>query len=349
MAQQTIDGISLVGMAVAVPKRIVENKDNPFFKSEDVAKFMSVTGVERFRAGDLCTSDLCYAAAEKLIADLKWEKSDIELLIFVSQTFDYILPNTAPILQDKLGLPKSCIAFDMTLGCSGFVYGLSTITALMKASNVKKALLLCGDTASKSVNQKDKTAAMLFGDAGSATALESKESAETIRFTLGTDGSGYKAIIIPDGGARNPVTAASLIEEQIEPDVIRTKCDIILEGMDVFSFGINQAPASVKETMSAFNIDSDSLDYFVFHQANLMMNEMIRKKLKLPVEKVPTSLKNFGNTSSASIPLTMVQTMRERLQTEKLNLLVCGFGVGLSWGTCVLQTNKIVVSELIEI
>lgn len=349
MASIKVPNITIAGMSAAVPKKIVENEQNPYFPADDVKKFMTTTGVERFRAGPECTSDLCYEASERLIKELGWDKSEIELLVFLSQSADYLLPNTAPILQDRLGLPKSCIAFDMTLGCSGYIYGLSTVASYMAGGSIKKALFLCGDTPSRSVNARDKTSAMLFGDAGTATAVQYTEGTEGMSFCLGSDGAGYKAIIVPDGGHRNRITEASLVEHEIEEGVIRNKTNLFLDGMDVFSFGISQAPASVKETMAAFNETNEGINFFVFHQANMMMNEMIRKKLKLTKEQVPYSLRNFGNTSSASIPLTMITEIREQLTQGKNRMLLCGFGVGLSWGSCVLNTENLVIPELIEI
>ncbi len=349
MANLNVENVELVGVSIAVPKRIVENRDNKNFSEEEIEKFIETTGVERYRYGHHCTSDLCFEAAEKLISELGWDKSEIELLIFVSQTFDYILPNTAPILQDRLGLPKTCISFDMTLGCSGYVYGLSAISSLLNSGKIKKGLLLCGDTPSKIVNPKDKTSAMLFGDAGSATAIQYKNQAKGMNFNLFSDGSGYKAIMIPDGGYRNPLSESSFFENTYEDKVIRNNCNLFLDGMDVFSFGITRPPLAVKELLSNSNISSDEINYFIFHQANLMMNEMIRKKVKITSEKVPYSLRNFGNTSSASIPMTMVSEIKNELRTRQNNLLLCGFGVGLSWGCCLINTSNLIIPDIIEI
>lgn len=349
MAAVRFENVSIAGVAAAVPRTIVENSANPFFPQEDIGKFMDSVGVRRYRAGEQCTSDLCYEAAEKLIAELQWDKSEIGMLVFISQTPDYILPNTAPILQDRLKLPTSCIAFDMTLGCSGYIYGLSTVASYMASGMIKKALFLCGDTPSKTVNKRDKTTAMLFGDAGTATALEYKPGADAMRFCMNSDGAGYKAIIIPDGGYRHPYSADSLQERTLEEGIVRSNCNLFLDGMDVFSFGISKGPASVKETLAQFNETDANIDYFVFHQANLMMNEMIRKKLKLAPEKVPYSLADYGNTSSASIPMTMVTQIREQLSTKEHNLLLCGFGVGLSWGSCIVKTKNLVIPKIVEV
>lgn len=352
MAFLTVKNVSLSGLSACVPKQIQENVDFSGFSSKEEAdKFILTTGVKCRRVADehTTTADLCFEAAENLIKDLAWNKEDIDCLIFVSQTPDYILPATSCVLQHKLGLTKDCYALDISLGCSGWVYGLSVISNLMSTGNFKKGLLLCGDVLSKINSPKDKSSYPLFADAGTATALEYKQDAPNMYFSMSTDGSGYQAIIILDGAARNKTTAESLKEIKIEEGIHRTSLDIALNGMDVFAFGISKAPESVNKLTEHFNLDKDTIDYFLFHQANLFMNEKIRKKLKLPEDKVPYSLSEFGNTSSATIPLTMISNLSQHLKTEKLKLLACGFGVGLSWGSVYFETQTIVCSSLIEI
>jgi 3-oxoacyl-[acyl-carrier-protein] synthase-3 len=350
MANFSIVDIAIKGISACVPKNEAHNDDYPHVSAEEIQKFMEATGVRHRRIADAntCTSDLCFAAAEKLIAELKWDKAEIDILVMVTQTADYILPITAALLQDRLQLSKECIAFDIPLGCSGYVYGLSVVASMMKATGLKKGLLLAGDTASKSVSFTDKSTAPLFGDAGSATALEFSEKS-MLKFNLGTDGSGYNAIIIPHSGYRYQVNPESFKVEKYGEGIERNQCQLALEGMDVFSFGISQAPKTVNDLITYFNLNKDAIDHFIFHQANLMMNKMIAKKLKLPTEKVPYSLEHFGNTSSATIPLTIITEIRNEIATKKQNLLMCGFGVGLSWGTVYTETENIVCPELIEL
>jgi 3-oxoacyl-[acyl-carrier-protein] synthase III len=352
MALFSINNVRVAGISACVPKRNVSNSDSdPYLLEEDMKKIMTTTGIEnrRIAEGNLCTSDLCFEAAEKLIATLGWNKSEIELLIFVSQTPDYILPMTSSILQDRLGLPKSCIAFDTTLGCSGYTYGLSIVSSMLASTKSKKGLLLVGDTISKIISPKDRSTSPLFGDAGTATALCFDESAKATSFHLATDGSGANSIIVTDGGQRNPAKTESLEEKELEGGISRNACQLYLNGMDVFNFGISQAPKSVNELLTFSEIESNEIDFFVFHQANKLMNETIRKKLKLTPEKVPYSLKYFGNTSSATIPLTIVSELREIVSTQSKLFLLCGFGVGLSWGSVLLNLDNIVCPKLIEI
>lgn len=344
--------VTVKGISACVPSDTIKNIDNSIFPQNDINAFINNVGVEELRIADqaICTSDLCVAAAEKLIEELQIDKNEIGILVFVSQSPDYhFLPNTACIIQDRLQLSKETLAFDVPLGCSGYVYGLNLVASYLSSGQIKKGLLLVGDTASKIPNPKDKSSSMLFGDAGAATILEHDRQSEGIHFHLATDGSGYKAIIVPDGGFRNRFTEKSLIESTNNEGLTRTPNSLHLDGFDVFSFGISEAPKTYKKLMEHLGITNDDIDYAIFHQANKMMNEKIRKKLSLPPEKVPYSLQHFGNTSSASIPLTIVTALKNNLEHQSNKVMLCGFGVGLSWGTAYLTLNNIVVPELIEI
>lgn len=350
MSFLSIPNVKLVGLSACVPKTI-ENNKLIYAKWGGYDNFVSTTGIAHHRKcdKDTCTSDLCFAAAEQLIEDLSWNKEEIDAIIFVTQTPDYILPATSCVLQNKLGLSKDCYVLDISLGCSGWVYGLSTLAALMQNGSLKKALLLAGDTILKLCSPDDKSTYPLFGDAGTVTALEYKEGEDGLKFNFNTDGSGYEAILVKDGGYRNPVSADSFEMKNYGEGLNRNSLQIGMDGMSVFSFGISKAPKSVNGLLEKFAIDKDCVDYYIFHQANKMMNERIRTKLKLTQEQVPYCMDDFGNTSCASIPLTMVTRMKDDLETKKLHNIGCGFGVGLSWGSVYFETDKIKVSNLIEI
>lgn len=325
MAFISIDNVSITGISCAVPKHKSEISNT---------KFSLTTGVyeKRIVTNDICTSDLCLSAATKLIEDLNINKDDIEILIFVSQTSDYKLPVTSTILQNKLELSQKCICFDIPLGCSGYTYGLSVISSLISNGKFKKGLLLVGDTISKTVNITDTNTEPLFGDAGSATLLEYDIDAHSMLFGLGSDGSGYNSIIIPGGGYRNPSESDKLV----------------LNGIDVFNFGISKIPKVVTEFLNNFNLSIDSINLFIFHQANKFMNDKIYKKLNIPISKTLSSIESFGNTSSATIPLTLI-TNKNSIDKDT-TLLFCGFGVGLSWGTSYIHLHKTLhCSKLIEI
>lgn len=338
--------VRIAGIAAGVPKRVVCNLDIADISADyDAAAFVETTGVKERRIDDFCTSDLCLAAAERLISDLHWDKSEIDGIIFVSQTTDYFLPATACILQDKLGLSKECYATDVVIGCSGWVYGLSIAASLVSARGLKKVLMMAGD-AKRRTESNDP----LFGFAGTVTALEYKEGDKGLKFHFGTDGSGYDAIIIPDGGSRNQITIDSFKEEVIEGKKYN-RLQTRMKGMDVFSFGISTAPKSFKKLAEHYGFDYQDNDYFIFHQANMKMNNMIIKKLKLDPEKVPSCMYHFGNTSSASIPLTIVTQMQEKVSCipDPIKFMCCGFGVGLSWGTVQFDANNMLISDLVEI
>ncbi len=351
MAFLTFPNVQIAGISACVPKKIESNWDSDLIPDNERAKLINSTGIveKRVAPEGVCSSDLCMAAAEELIKQLNWEKSDIEALIFVSQTHDYILPATACILQNKLGLSKECLSLDINLGCSGWVYGLSQISSLISNGSVKKALLLCGDLATRTQCYRDKTSYPLFGDAGTCTAVIYNESSKGIKFHLATDGEGYNAIIIPDGGYRNPTTCDSLKFIDYGDGKVLSKLHTHLDGLSVFSFAISKAPKSVKSLCEKFSINIDNVDYFFFHQANLQLNETIRKKLKLPIEKVPYSMELFANSSCATIPVTMVTQCRQKLQNNINTNIACSFGVGLSWGSAYFETDKIIIPQLIEI
>ena len=336
--------VRVVGMSVGVPKRKVCNLDIADISTDyDAASFVEVTGVKERRIGELTVSDLAVPAANQLLEEVGWEKSTIDGLVVVTQHGDYIVPATSCILQDKLGLSKECMAMDISLGCSGWVYGLSSLVGMMSSGNLHRCLLICGD-ARRRVEFNDP----LFGFAATITALEYKEGVNEMLFHLGTDGSGFDAIIIPDGGARNQITPSSFVPQEIEGRQY-IPLQSRMKGMDVFSFGITTAPKSVKKLADYYGFDYSSYDYLVLHQANMKMNGMIAKKLKFPDGKVPSSMWEFGNTSSASIPLTIATQIREQCRNGHVKLLCCGFGVGLSWGTVALDVDHLVIPDLIEV
>ncbi len=271
MAFLKFNNSRIVGMGAGVPKHI-----EPTVSTTDkyaAEEYMQTTGIlEKRFSNDFTTSDLCLAAAERLISDLGWEKSDIDGLIFVSQTPDYILPATSCVLHGKLGLKKSCMSLDISLGCSGWVYGLSVALSLLETGYLRKVILMAGDARKHADEEPDQ----LFGYAGTVTALEYAQNSAPIMMELGSDGTGFDAIIRPGGGTRNPFTEQSLILEECEDGRKRHALQTRMKGMDVFAFGITTAPKSIKQLGKQFGFDYMNYDYFVFHQANRMMNETIR-------------------------------------------------------------------------
>lgn len=351
MAFLTIDNIALKGVSSCVPKQKEYTTNYPFSSEQECKIFMNGTGVEERRVSppEMTASDMCFHAAEKLISDLKIDKKEIKVMVFVSQSPDYFLPATAVILQDRLGLPKDCLAFDVGLGCSGYVYGLSIAGSLLKNIEEGYALLLAGDKSTFSAHPKDKSTHPLFGDAGTATILKKEQTETPMTFNLQSDGAGFESIIIRGGGTRIPYAATSLEDIEIEPGITRNGLSLEMNGIDVFNFSLREVKKNITSVLDKVNVPKEEIDYLVMHQANLFLNETVRKKTKIEQEKVPYSIQKFGNTSSASIPLTLVTEMRKSLQSENLKMIFSGFGVGLSWGSVYLHTSKVVVSDLIEI
>jgi len=352
MAIFTVPDIKIAGIAASVPRQEYHNRDYEWVTEKERENLVKLVGVEKRRVAEpgMTTSDLCFAATERLIENLEWDKDEIELLIFVSQSRDYLIPATAGILQDNLGLPKSCVALDISLGCSGYVYGLSVMGRMMAGGAIKKGLLLVGDVSTQNTSYKDKSTYPLFGDAGTVTALEYVEGEEEMAFNLQTDGSGHEAIIIRDGGIRNLATPEKSFEyEEISEGIIRNRFHIALDGMAVFNFSIKEVSPNIKSLLAFMNRSIDDIDFFVMHQANRIMNETIRKQLKIDPEKYPYSIGQYGNTSSASIPLTIVTELAEKVSDGPLDMLFSGFGVGLSWGSVVLKTDKIICPQIIEL
>ncbi len=351
MATFSVTGVRLAGVSATVPRAVVETSEFADLRPEEREKFVKLTGVQRRRraSAEMCTSDMCFHAAESLLRELAWSPGDVSLLVFVSQSNDYVMPATSLLLQNRLGLPKSAIAFDVGLGCSGYVYGLAIATQMLAGLGGGKALLLAGETPSKMTNPRDRSTAPLFGDAGTATALEVDKAAPPIHFDLGSDGGGGEAIIVREGSYRHPVTAATLEPKTYDGGVVRCGNQLALDGPAIFNFSVQVTPGTVAAALRQAGCAPEAVDWFVFHQANRLMNEQIRKKLKIPEAKYPYSLGDFGNTSSAAIPLTMVTACRDDLRSQARRLVLCGFGVGLSWGTAVLETRALAVPLLGEI
>ena len=346
MAFLTASKVRIAGVSGAVPALVEENMSLPLFSQEEAEKFIASTGVERRHISKkLISSDLCVAAAEQVIADLGWPKDTIEGLVVVTQTPDYHRPSNATLIQERLGLSKECAALCVSFGCSGWVYGLQVASGMMM-SGLKRVLLCCGEGI-QAYCTKDKSTYPLFGSAGTCTALELDREASDIKFHLATDGSGWEAIYIPDGGYRNPCNANSATIEEFEGGVRRARTNVALDGMSVFSFGISKPPKSIKALCEHFEVPIDSIDYLLLHQANLFLNAKIAKKVGVPDEKVPHNIEEFGNSSSATLPLLMVTRLRDKLVEKPLKFIGCAFGVGLSWGSVYFETNRPIVSNLV--
>jgi 3-oxoacyl-[acyl-carrier-protein] synthase III len=352
MAYLEFTNVGVAGIAAAVPRTIINNyKYTTYFPSEDVKEIVDKIGVKerRFADTNTCSSDLCYAAAVKLFADMSIDKNEIDILIFISQTPDYRMPATSVILQHRLGLPQTTMTIDINIGCSGFIYGLSVAYAMMQQNSFRKALLLDGETRSRIYSPKDRKTAFLFGDGGVAAIIEKNEKYGKSYFSLHSDGSRESLIKINAGGYRNPSSAETVKEKVVDEfGNIRSEEQGYMNGADVFNFVIREIPKDFKALLEFSNTDINLIDYFLFHQANTYINGYLIKKLKLEAEKVPSSIEKFGNTSSVSIPLTIVSELQNALKTNK-KLLLSGFGVGMTWATAIMNFDDCKISEIVEI
>lgn len=352
MSQLTVNNVKIAGLAACVPSTVEENINLPLYENkEEVIKIIESTGIERHRivTPGTTASDLSVKAVQKMVEDLGWAMNSVDLLLYVCTTRDYFQPMTSPMIQDRLGIRQDAFVLDIPQGCAGWIYGMSVAVSLMENGTLRRGLVINAETNTQSHNLHDRTSRPLFGDAATVTALEYDENFNhPINFVFGVDGSGADAMMAKYGGFRNPVTPDCLKEVEVEPGVWQKGNDIVLKGMDVFSFAIRRPPRSLKELIEVFQINTDEIDYLFLHQANKYIDERIRKSLKFPEEKTPYCLNDFGNVSGASIPLTMVTRTAPALSSKENHNLACGFGVGLSWGSMEFWSKNVIVSELIE-
>lgn len=349
MAIIRYNGIGIQAISACVPPNIAYNKDLEYIiPQEEIEKTIKSIGIEerRYVDNDVCSSDLCFKAAKQLFDDNQIDPSSIDALIFVSQTSDYHQPATAPILQHRLGLSTNTIAFDVNLACSGYVYGLSIAYSFASQAGINNVLLLVGETMSKIVSKYDKVNTPLFGDAGTATLVTKGEYGESV-FSLHSDGSGADVMMIPYGGFRNQSCEEGLKETVDKNDDRRTGEQFRMNGMEVFNFGMREEPKDIKKLLTEAELNIDNLDLLIYHQANKFMTDFFTKRIKFTTEKTPYSLKHFGNTSSASIPLTIVSELKESYPNRE-KVILSGFGAGLSWGSVLLNLTQCNISKLIE-
>jgi 3-oxoacyl-[acyl-carrier-protein] synthase III len=336
------ENVKISGISVCVPEPVVENLKfgSNVFSSDELINTITNIGVN-FRhvaPSGICTSDLCYEAAVDLLKKRLVNTEEIGAIIFITQTPDYRLPATACILQKRLGLSKSTLAFDINLGCSGYIYGLSVALGLLSQPAIKRVLLLVGDTITKCVSSHDRSSSLLFGDAGSATLLEAFSGSQTVYCSLNSDGSGAESLIIKGGGYRKQSSIYTLKLTEAQDTSKRSLENLYMDGPEIFNFTIREVPKDLRTILEFANTPIESIDYFFFHQANKFMIDYLAKKLKIPTDKYPISLNEYGNTSSASIPLT-IATVKDSLNSYSKKVILSGFGVGLSWGTILIMLN----------
>lgn len=329
MTESIHNNCRIAGISSCVPSRVFDNLvDAKDFPKDDIKKVVSMAGVKQRRISDgkICSSDLCLNAATELLQKLDWDKESINALIMVTQTPDYFLPSTSCLIHRDLGLSDECATFDVGLGCSGYPYGM-WLAAMMINSGLDRVLILHGETPSIFTSREDRSTYMLFGDAGSATAVEKKPGEDPWYFKLHTDGSGYDNLIINAGGFRDRFA-----------DDPRQHL-LHMDGTGLFNFTIKRVPPLIKRTLELAGKETDDVDYYVFHQSNQFMMKHLAKKCKLPEERIPIILGDYGNSGGPSIPLTITQGIGADKIVKKTSLMLLGYGVGLSWGSGLVTVD----------
>ena len=342
MAKAVIKNIKIKGMSIVLGENEIKFENEPEFYNNDpvqLDKLKKMIGFDtRYRTNpETTTADLCEQAAKNLIDKLDITPDSIDGIIFATQTPDYYMPGNAHVIHRNLGFNKETIAIDLEFGCSGFVYGLFTAATMLNAG-LKRILLLTGDTLSKSANPKDRTEAPLFGDAGSATIVEFDEKATESYFILRADGNGIDSMLQPAGAYRIPSSEETRKDVQGEDGSIRNQENIYMNGFEIFNFTLTEQPKLLDEILEFSKNSKDDIDYFALHQANVYIVETILKKAKIPFEKAPSKIfAKYGNQNSASIPSVICSELSDKFKACKKKVLMQGFGIGLSWGACVMD------------
>jgi 3-oxoacyl-[acyl-carrier-protein] synthase-3 len=349
MRFSTVKGVNIGGVCACVPANAVDNMAfGAGLFGDDIENAVKATGVRTRRTcpTGVTALDLSVKAAEALLENHAVSPSDIGGTLFVTQTPDHDMPNNASIAAHLLGLPKACVATDTSLACSGYVYGL-WLGALMALSIQAPLLLLAGENHSYSTSPRDRSTALLFGDAGTATLLV-PQGDSLWHFGFLTDGSQHDALIIPEGRARRPFNERSL-EYLTWPDGgVRRPIDIRMDGMAVFNFVVRNVPECLRTLMEKHGAAPDDLDFLLLHQANLYMMKQVAKKLNIPPEKTPVSLDRYGNSSSATIPVTICSELQKNVADKRQRVLASGFGAGLSISAVLMDLGPCACPGVVE-
>jgi 3-oxoacyl-[acyl-carrier-protein] synthase-3 len=332
----------ILDLAAHLPERVLDNEAlAALYPDWSADKILAKTGIRerRIAADGETAADLACAAADKLFAQGRVERGEIDFILFCTQAPDYLLPTSACLLQARLGLPRSAGALDFNLGCSGFVYGLSLAKGLIESGAARRVLLLTADTYSKYIHPQDRSVRTLFGDAAVATVIGGVEGeVQSIGpFVFGTDGRGARDLIVEAGGARRPCDAGSSVAHLDANGNVRSAENLHMNGAEVFSFTLREVPAAVDALLDKAGLARADIDFFVLHQANRFMLDTLRKKIGIAPDKMPLHLEDVGNTVSSTIPLALVR-MREGGQlVPGTRLMLVGFGVGYSWAATIIN------------
>jgi len=333
--------ICIKDIAYYLPEKVLTNEElEKEYDKWDSEKIFNKIGIKcRHIASDNDTAvDLAEKASIQLFNRNPDLRNKIDFMMLCTQSPDYLIPTSACILQDRLGIPKTCGALDYNLGCSGFIYGLALSKGLIATGIANNVLLLTSETYTKHIHPKDMSTRTIFGDGAAAIWIcKSSDGGSIDEFVLGSDGSGAQNLIIPSGGlklSRSNETAREYVDENGN---IRSKDNLYMNGSEVFSFTINVVPKLVEQTLIKNNLEMSDIDYFIFHQANKYMLDYLRKKINIPEEKFYLDMETTGNTVSSTIPIAVSQALNKGFIKKGSKLMLVGFGVGYSWGACVVS------------
>lgn len=311
------------------------------FPDLDIDKAFESTGVavRWIAAPDECASDLGVLAAQRLFSSGICSPGEIDFLLLCTQSPDYFMPATACIMQNRLGLPTTCGAFDFNLGCSGFVYGLALAKSLIETDLATNVLLIAGDSSTRAINPRDRGVRLLFSDGASATLIAASTNHDEAigPFVMGTDGRGAKNLIVPAGGMRLRPNPEAAIAKDDGTGNFRSAQELFMDGAEIFNFSLQTVPKAINQLLEKGRIKLEEVDLFVFHQANKFMLEALRRKIKIPKEKFIINLEFYGNTSSASIPMALEVAIAQGQVAKGAKVVVVGFGVGYSWAAAMIK------------
>ena len=340
-----LKGLQISNIAAGLPKETVNIRNyEKFFSAKDIKRIMESTGVETVHvaAKGMCSSDYFVEIGKRLMLESNLKSTDFDGVVLVFQTPDYIAPPTCTIIQDRLGLPKDSVAFDINYGCTGYIYGLYQAALLVSSGSCQRVLMFVGDTQIATLHEDDRANRMILGDGFAATIVE--QGQQEMCFQIYSDGSGYKFLITEAGGRRVPKTEETKKPYTDDSGYIHWAEHPHMDGMEIMNFSLRRVPPLVRDSLEYAGWSKESTDFFAFHQANSLILKMLRKRIGVPEEKLPITLQSVGNTAGASIPLTLslkIDELREKSSLERV--LFCGFGIGLSWGTATanLSSTKI--------
>lgn len=337
----TCNKTTILGLAAVLPETRLTNEDIArTFGERETASAVKMSGIRERRVTNAKqhASDLALTAAERLLQNKEFDRSLIDLLIFVSQTPDYRIPTTASVIHGKLGLLETCATFDVNQACSAYPYALGIAHSMIASGVARYALILNADTLTKLIHPKDRSLVVLHGDGAAATLLGPCESGGGLEgFVLGTDGTGAKHLVVPAGGSRLACGPESAIERTDTAGCIRTDENLVMDGPAVFHFSVYKVPEAIEAAIKKLGLALDDIDLVVLHQANKTMMEMIYKRLHVPVDKRFFCLENMGNSSGPSTPIALAEAWRQKRIRPGSRTLMCSFGAGLTWGVAVIK------------